>query len=281
MHWSEQDISANGLSLHLYRTGSDKPPVVLAHGITDNGLCWSRLARALETDYDLIMLDARGHGRSSRADSYLPEAHRKDMIAVIEALELQAPALLGHSMGAVNASQVAAARPDLVGCLLLEDPPWAAAPQSIQRDEDAWRQALTVQQTQPLEALIETEKLAHPQWDEQVFPAWAEAKHQVDPEVVTWLDGGNTLSSWREIIGNVTCPTLLLTGDGDVRVTPEVAEEAKQLCSSLELAPIANAGHSIRRDQFDAYLRAVKTFLEKHVWVLSGLVFEGHVSLTG
>ena len=264
MHWSEHDISAKGLSLHIYRTGGDKPPVVLAHGITDNGLCWSRLARALETDYNLIMLDARGHGLSHRADSYLPEAHREDILAVIEALELPTPALLGHSMGAVNASHVAAARPDLVGCLLLEDPPWAATPQSIQRDEDAWRQALTVQQTQPLETLIEIEKPAHPQWDAQVFPAWAEAKHQVDPEVVSWLDGGDTLNSWREVVSAITCPTLLLTGDGDVRVTPEVAEEAKQLCPSLELAPITNAGHSIRRDQFDAYLEAVKTFLGKH-----------------
>src|SRR4051794_8302954 len=58
--WQSGDIDANGIRLHYTRTGSGKPPIVLAHGVTDDGPCWSPLANELEADYDLIMVDARG-----------------------------------------------------------------------------------------------------------------------------------------------------------------------------------------------------------------------------
>ena len=57
--WTEHDILTNGIRLHYYRTGGDKSPLVLCHGFSDNGLCWTPLARELEADYDVIMVDAR------------------------------------------------------------------------------------------------------------------------------------------------------------------------------------------------------------------------------
>ena len=62
--WSEGDVSANSITLHYHRTRSNnQPPVLLLHGITDDGLCWTRVARDLQGD--IVMTDARGHGRSS------------------------------------------------------------------------------------------------------------------------------------------------------------------------------------------------------------------------
>src|SRR5258706_13126924 len=51
-HWQSGDVEANGLRLHYTRTGGAKPPVVLAHGFSDDGLCWTPLAEALAPDYD-------------------------------------------------------------------------------------------------------------------------------------------------------------------------------------------------------------------------------------
>ncbi len=63
-HWFEGTVHANGIAIHYRRTGDGKPPVILSHGLTDNGACWTRLAWALEGDYDVHMPDARGHGQS-------------------------------------------------------------------------------------------------------------------------------------------------------------------------------------------------------------------------
>jgi len=63
--WQSGEVEANGIRLHYTRTGGAKPPVVLAHGFSDDGLCWTPVAEALAPEYDVIMVDARGHGRSS------------------------------------------------------------------------------------------------------------------------------------------------------------------------------------------------------------------------
>ena len=67
-HWTEGDVLTNGIRMHYYRTGGDKPALVLAHGFSDNGLCWTPVARVLQADYDVIMIDARGHGKSEAPD---------------------------------------------------------------------------------------------------------------------------------------------------------------------------------------------------------------------
>jgi pimeloyl-ACP methyl ester carboxylesterase len=63
--WQTGSVEANGVLLHYTRTGGARPPLVLAHGFSDDGLCWSPVARELEDAYDIVMVDARCHGRSS------------------------------------------------------------------------------------------------------------------------------------------------------------------------------------------------------------------------
>ncbi len=45
--WSEGNVAVNGISIHYHRTGGDKPPMLLLHGITNNGLCWTRCCARL------------------------------------------------------------------------------------------------------------------------------------------------------------------------------------------------------------------------------------------
>ena len=76
--WAESDVRAGDVGLHVYRAGrADRPPLVFAHGLGDSGRCWWRVAAALEDDADLIMIDARHHGRSSSPASPSLVAHRR------------------------------------------------------------------------------------------------------------------------------------------------------------------------------------------------------------
>src|SRR5450432_3989349 len=107
--WSDSYISANDISLHYYRTGGDKPPIVLLHGFTDSALCWTPVARVLEPDYDVIMVDTRGHGLSEGPTTgFSMQLLADDTFGFIQALGLRQPLLLGHSMGAATAAVVAA-----------------------------------------------------------------------------------------------------------------------------------------------------------------------------
>src|SRR5438874_10777855 len=107
--WSDGDLRVDGANIHYYRMGdATKQPVVLLHGFTDAGLCWMRLATDLAPDYDLVMVDAIGHGQSGGPEHGFRERAVSDALAVIDALGLDRPALVGHSMGAATAAGVAA-----------------------------------------------------------------------------------------------------------------------------------------------------------------------------
>jgi pimeloyl-ACP methyl ester carboxylesterase len=86
--WFSGYVNTNGMRMHYYRTRGDKPPLVLAHGATDSGLCWSRLARTLES----TVSDAPSSG-------YTASDHAADLAGLIDALALRRTAVGGHSMG--------------------------------------------------------------------------------------------------------------------------------------------------------------------------------------
>lgn len=64
--WSDGFAYANGIRIHYYRAmpAPGKPVMVMCHGVTDNGLCWTTLAWKLQDSYDIYMVDTRGHGLS-------------------------------------------------------------------------------------------------------------------------------------------------------------------------------------------------------------------------
>ena len=62
--WSDGYVYANGIRIHYYHAvpAPGKPVIVMAHGATDIGLCWTTLTQDLQRSYDIYMTDARGHG---------------------------------------------------------------------------------------------------------------------------------------------------------------------------------------------------------------------------
>ncbi len=131
-NWWSGDVMANGVRLHVVRTGgadatASLPPLVLAHGGSGQTGNWSRVARALEADYDLIMYDARGHGLSEAPPSMEMEDFAADLAGLVQALHLDHPYLMGESMGALTVALAAGGHPRLAsppvacaGVVLLE-----------------------------------------------------------------------------------------------------------------------------------------------------------------
>ena len=265
MSWASHYIETNHIKLHYHRTGGDKPVLVLSHGITDSGLCWTRLVRALEADYDLIMVDARGHGLSARPESgYGTSDHAADLAGLVRALSLQQPALLGHSMGAATVASFGAAYPELAGRLLLEDPPWRPVnDQSTAEERKArmaeWRKSSIARQQQSHAEIMAAGRTRSPTWDEVEFAPWAEAKLQVSPHVF----GFRSSTAWSELIPNIQSPIALITGDPNLGaiINAEMARDAAAANDKIQVIKIPGAGHNLRRDQFDKYLQAVRAFL--------------------
>ena len=266
--WFSGDVVANGIRIHYYRTGGDKPPLVLSHGATDSGLCWTPVAKLLESDYDVIMPDARGHGLSEApVAGYNSEERAADLAEFIQVLRLEKPAIGGHSMGAQTSFYLAASYPGLVRCAILEDPVFrteTAPPSEAEREARAaqMRKADEERKAMGREALIAQCRVQHPAWAEDELGPWADSKLQVSVNFVGALRTPERLT-WREALPRVTCPILLITADPEkgAIVTPEAAQKAVALQPLVKVVRLPGAGHNIRREQFAGYMQAVRSFL--------------------
>lgn len=263
-------VISNGVKIHYYRTGDEKPPVVFLHGLSDNGLCWSRLAVYLEPWYDVIMVDARGHGFSDATPAgYSLEDRAADVAGLLAALHLDKPPVVGHSMGAETAAKLAAAYPKLVGSLILEDPPFWAEHRRETAEKRAQRREAFGKQIQewrnlPLDEIVQAGKRQSPTWSDADLFQWAKSKQQVNMLLFDHIDIDPV--AWRQYAHLIKCPVLLIGGNprlGGV-ITAEVVEELKKVWKKPEILQMENAGHSVRREQFEPYLDAVKKFLRKH-----------------
>ncbi len=250
----------SGGHLAFHRTGGPGPALVLSHGLTDNGLCWARVAEALAPEFDVVMLDARGHGNSSRISVSEPHDPARDIAEAIEQLGLVSPVVMGHSVGARATAMYANANANRASKVILEDPPFLPL---AERSVAQIRRSKFRQQVEKFQTLSEAEitamgKASSPAWHEDEFPAWTAAKTQVDPEAMP-----DYHTSWQDSIARITAPTLLIYGErgrGGI-VTPEVAEEARAINPNISAIQIAGAGHNIRRENFADFLAAVRAFL--------------------
>ena len=265
--WQSADVAANGIRLHYTRTGGDGPPLVLAHGVTDDGLCWSPVAAALEPAYDVIMVDARGHGRSEAPEhDYDPMTQAADLAGLIAALGLRRPAILGHSMGAATTLALAGTYPDLPGAILLEDPPpwWMVqSPAPPVAGVPDW---IVEVKRKTREELIAGQRAETPGWSEAELEPWADSKLRFSLNIRDIFSPRNPVSvEWAAILPAIACPALLIAADPAMGALVDEASAASLAARvrQLRVARIPGAGHSIRRDQFDRYMEIVRAFLEE------------------
>jgi N-formylmaleamate deformylase len=270
--WQTGDINVKGLRLHYTRTGGPKPPVVLVHGYSDDGLCWTPVARALAPAYDVLMLDARGHGHSDSPEKgYGPAEQASDLAGVITALELNRPSILGHSMGAVTALVLAGLYPDLPGAILLEDPPaWWVPPDPALTPEDDHRALMRAgfyeQKSKTRAELLADQRLNSPTWSEEELGPWADSKLLFSENGLKVLDAEVTESvEWQAVLSRIVVPVLLITADPAMGAALTKADIAalKVLVPQLHEEHISGAGHNIRREQFARYMEVVSAFLRE------------------
>jgi pimeloyl-ACP methyl ester carboxylesterase len=129
MKYQEGNIIIDGIKIPYCHPGRKKPPIVLLHGATDDGLCWGRTAQELAEQYDVIMPDAQGHGLSDRlGPKFSFESNTKQAAGLANELGLEKPIIMGHSMGAGTTCNVAMDYPTLPKAIILEDPAWGIFP---------------------------------------------------------------------------------------------------------------------------------------------------------
>jgi pimeloyl-ACP methyl ester carboxylesterase len=261
--WTGGYVMANGIRMHYWRTGGAKPALVLAHGSSDDGLCWTNFAVELQKDYDIVMYDARGHGLSDPpSPTDPPDVQVEDLAALIAALRLEKPIVMGHSMGSAAVAHFAAKYPDVARAVILEDPallrPAGAGPAAAQAPVEERRAAILARNNRSEADLVADCTKNSPKWGRSECEFWAPSKRRHHPSSVLVNTGARP--AMRELLPKITAPTLILKADaeGDVR---RQNDEVAALLRHGRIVHITGAGHNVRREGKEQTIQVVREFL--------------------
>ncbi len=274
--WADDFVFANGIKIHYYRTGGDKPQVVVNHGVGDDGLCWTHVVRELERDYDVIMTDARGHGMSdSGKGDYSTRARVADLIGLIETLKLDRPVVGGHSMGGDTTLHLAAEHPQLTRAIFVEDPPIILPGEKFGRGKQTMDPKALVKSMARFMRVIKLlpkfisrplARMVNPTYpDDEILP-WVDSKKMLSNDLLKSMQTMQIdLLDPFELIRRIDLPVLFFIGDKENSsiVSKETAQEAARVNKRVQVVHLEGASHDIRRTRFDGYMPALTKFLKE------------------
>ena len=211
-----------------------------------------------------MAVDLRGHGASPRIEAPVTrEQLAIDLVETIEALAV-APidVALGHSLGAAVVQELAHGWPELVGRVVLEDPPG-----QDRTDDTAYQAHLAAE----VRAAIETPE-AEVERALRENPFWLpeDAQQNVDGQRLCDIDG--ILASLRAGMGSrvpelapiLTMPALyLLATDDRSAIRGDARRELIAGIPAGSTVVEVDSGHTIHRDRFDEYVRIVTGWLDE------------------
>ncbi len=260
MNWITGTSETDGVKTHYLRTGGDKPPVVLLHGLMLNGACWIPLARMLEKEYDVVMPDARGHGYSSVLhQGYRYNNLAMDVIHLIDTLELINPILIGHSMGGLTALLVASLQREQLRGLILADPTFL----SPERQQEVFKSDVKEQHRHVLkhtkENYLAEILVRHRHRTREINQLFTEARFQTSIHALDILTPPNP--DYIPLIQQLDIPSLLVIGDTNPVVSMEMAQQLARRNRHLNIIQIKQAGHAIPYDQPEHFATVIQTFL--------------------
>lgn len=218
----------------------------------------------LAQHFRVVTLDNRGNGRSARPaqrEAYSFDHFHADFVAVLDALRIERTAVVAISAAALTALRFAAEQPERVSHLvvaggfaesLVADPKTAAFVEAErQRMADDWPGYLDW-----FMSTIFTESHSTKPFEDGVRYGWA-----TNGTVLQWCRQAWVGNDVREAARKVSCPTLVIHGDGDRRVPYAKGEAIHGLVEGSRLLTIGAGGHVTAARDPVVFNRAVREFV--------------------
>ena len=278
-------ISTGDLNLHVVQWGDSGTPIVCVHGLTGNAFFYQALADALSPRHRVFAYDLRGRGDSDKPESgYGVPTHAADLAKLVNALGLERPAIMGHSLGAFISLYYAAHYPESISKLVLIDGglplPWSTV-----EEQPAWLTAAVNRLGTPVpsfEQFIQALKQAPflgKYWNEYIDIAYAhDVNYHADGSVTAKCSRNAALAenenydlaAPEQQWAHVQVPTLLLRAgaglfsDNDQLIPEEYIAPALREFKDVRYVNFPSLNHyTIVFNVEDGPARAIQSFLDE------------------
>ncbi|MBL4742496.1 MAG: alpha/beta hydrolase [Idiomarina sp.] len=248
-----------------YQTLGDtqKPAVVLIHGLFGDKDNLKSLARDLQDDYYCIMVDARNHGDSPHCAEMTYNLMAADVLATMDALDVQQFAVVGHSMGGKIAMQLAMDNPNRVTRAVFAD----IAPADYDGTHDDILTALQQIDLQQISSRSDADKqLAKSISTQGVRQFLLKNLRKTDAGYEWRLNINGLIDQYSCIAGNVSDgqydnPVLFIKGGDSNYLTEAHRDAIIQRFSDVDVKVIEGTGHWLHAEKPRIFNRLVADFL--------------------
>jgi pimeloyl-ACP methyl ester carboxylesterase len=219
--------------------GGDGPPVVLLHSFLMDTTMWQPQVEAFGPDYRLIAIDERGHGDTPVNAPFDYWDVARDALAVLDALNIDAAAVVGTSQGGFVALRMALLAPERVTALAVLGTSGEAEDEQIAA---AYQQLTEVWIARGPDTVVEaTAEICLGDYDASEWtPKWS----QVEPDRLRFIS--NALIGRDGVldrVGEITVPALVLHGTADLAYPVAKAEALVAALPKAELVTVEGGAH--------------------------------------
>lgn len=243
---------------------SDKPPLLIVHGLFGSARNWGVLQKRLAVGRQVLAVDLRNHGNSFHNNDNSYAALANDLAEVIAAHGGVAD-VLGHSMGGKAAMVLALSRPELVQKLIVADIAPVTYPHTQMHNLNAMRAVNLAGVTRRAEADAQLQENV----SEAPLRAFFLQSLSLSPEGARWklnLDAlGNAMPEilgFPDISGPFSGQTLFLHGGASDYVQPAYHAEIHRLFPAAQFEAITGAGHWLHAEKPREFQAAVEHFIK-------------------
>lgn len=253
----------NGTRIAVLSHEGSGPVVLLIHGIGSSSGDFNPVIEKMREFSSPVCIDLRGHGDSDKPESgYHYSNYVDDLNAVLAALDLNNPIVLGHSLGGIITLMWAAQNPETAKAIIIEDSPLRSG-EDFREAFEGWLQLNDLPQATAKSWYADR----NPHWPEDVLEQrsfdMVNTSHAAIVELQSASLSGEGLDTVHGL-DKITAPVLFLQGDptaGSMVHRDDLAA-LENTIPNMQIETFPEAGHTIHRAQPEAWLRSVRAFLE-------------------
>jgi pimeloyl-ACP methyl ester carboxylesterase len=249
-------------------SGAGRIAVVMLHGVGGGKEAFRPQIQPLaEAGYRAIAWDMPGYGESPAIAPCDMAGLAAALVALLDRLDIERAALLGHSMGAMVALEAVARTPARVAALVL-----SAGSPAFGKPDGAWQQAFLRDRLGPLDAGGTMAEVAHRLVPSMVGEGFAPEGAALAASIMsrvppaTYRAALHALMGFdrRDALAGIGVPTLAIAGELDPAAPAAVMEKMAARIPGARYVLLPRAGHLANLEQPAAFNAAVLEFLHTH-----------------
>jgi len=223
-------------------------PLLLLHGFTGSGAGLVQGFNQLSSNYQLIIPDLRGHGRSTNpSKKFTFRQAALDISALLEHLNIPKCSAIGFSGGGCTLLQMAYQQPEKIISMAIV----SAAPYFPRETREMMKQFSVEDKTEAEWAAMRS---IHFHGDEQIQMLWEQAK--------AFSESHDDMNFTSEVLSQIKAKTLIIQGDRDPLYPIELTIEMYKSITNAYLWIIPNGGHvPISADSIQEFINYLTKFL--------------------